>query len=180
MFKRMIAAIAALQMMSVAAWASTDCYVGVGAGKNISALETTDTTGPVSVALDGFQIGARGGCDVAVGVMVLGGWIGYDWADVENSVDFDYASIGAKLGYKINDGATAYLVGGLAAPDFKFGSDERGTLYGAGLELDFSNIQPGLTAFIEWNRIDWRQNNGIDASSDTIMVGARIKLNVLK
>lgn len=179
MFKRMIAAIAALQMMSVAAWASTDCYVGVGAGKNISAL-TTDTTGPVSVALDGFQIGARGGCDVAVGVMVLGGWVGYDWADVENSVDFDYASIGAKLGYKINDGALAYAVGGFAAPDLKFGSDERGTLYGAGLELDFSNIQPGLVAWVEWNGIDWRQSGDMDASTDTIMVGAKIKLQVLK
>jgi hypothetical protein len=68
--------------------------------------------------------------------------------------------------------------GGTAPRLFK--RDDRGTVYGAGLELDFSNVSPGLVGYVEWHRIDWRERSGVDASSDAVMVGAKIKLNVLK
>lgn len=178
----LISALVGLLCLMPGAHAGADCYVGVGAGKSLTAVIPDNVGGPATINLNGFQIGARAGCDVAVPLspLVLGGFVGYDWLDIDSDTDAAYASIGARAGYKINDGTLAYGLVGLAAPDFQFqDSDARGVMYGAGLEIDFSNVSPGLVGFVEWNRIDWR-DTGADASTDTIMVGARIKLNVLK
>ena len=181
MIRRLSLAAMALLLAAPAAHAGASCYVGLGAGKSITSVDLPDdAAGPVNLALDGFQIGARGGCDTAIGPMVLGGWVGYDWTDLDADITANYASFGARAGYKINDGTLAYGIIGLAAEDFQFTDrDNRGILYGAGLEIDFSNVSPGLVGFVEFSRIDWR-DTGTDASTDTIMVGAKIRLNVLK
>ena len=190
------ALVGALLMLPGNAMAATDCYVGAGAGKNLSQIEASDPTGKVSIGFDGFQIGARVGCDIGMGPLVAGAFVGYDIVNADTKIDSlkldadDYASVGLRAGYKVNDGVLAYGLLGLAAPDFKFNSsDDSGVLYGAGLEIEFGNIAPGLVGYVEWNRIDWRSSRldmGEDGSlklapsTDTIMVGARIKLNVLK
>jgi hypothetical protein len=180
MIRRLSLAAAALLIAAPAAHAAADCYIGLHAGKSLTAAEVAeDLPGPVSLTFEGFQIGTRAGCDTSIPLsqIVIGGWVGYDLPDIESAVEDGYASAGVRAGFKLNDSALAYGLLGIAAPDFKF--DDRGTLYGAGLEIDFSNVSPGLVGFVEFSRIDWR-DTGTDASTDTIMVGAKIKLNVLK
>jgi len=172
-------ALAAL-LISTPVMAATSCYVGMGVGKSVSAVEGDDATGLISVDLNGLQVAGRAGCDTGLGPLVVGAFAGYDFTDIESDMSEDYASIGARLGYKVNDGTMVYGLAGLAAPKAKFGSDERGTLYGAGLEIDFSNISPGLVGYVEWSRVDWRQRGDLEQTTDTVMVGARIKLDLLK
>jgi opacity protein-like surface antigen len=182
MIRRLSLAAMALLLAAPAAHAGASCYVGLGAGKSLTNAEVAETSaGTVNLTLEGFQIGARAGCDVGVPLspLVLGGFVGYDFMDADSAGE-NYASIGARAGFKLNDSAVAYGLIGLAAPDFQFtDADNRGVMYGAGLEIDFSNVSPGLVGFVEFSRIDWR-DTGTDASTDTIMVGAKIKLNVLK
>jgi opacity protein-like surface antigen len=172
-------ALAAL-LFAAPAHAATSCYVGLGAGKSVSAVEGDEVSGPISVDLNGLQISGRAGCDTGLGPLVVGAFAGYDFTDIESDMSEDYASVGARLGYKVNDGTLAYGLLGIAAPKAKFGSDERGTLYGAGLEIDFGSISPGLVGYVEWNRVDWRQRGDLEQTTDTVMVGARIKLDLLK
>jgi opacity protein-like surface antigen len=182
MIRRLSLAALALLIAAPAAQAGVGCYAGIGAGKSLTNAEVAETAaGPINLTLEGFQIGARAGCDVGVPLspLVLGGFIGYDFLDADSAGD-NYASLGARAGFKLNDSALAYGLLGLAAPDFHFADDDnRGVMYGAGLEIDFSNVSPGLVGFVEFSRIDWR-DTGADASTDTVMVGAKIKLNVLK
>lgn len=182
MIRRLSVAALALLLAAPAAHAGVDCYAGLAAGKSLTNAEIAETpAGSVNLTLEGFQIGARAGCDVGVPLspLVLGGWVGYDFLDADSAGD-NYASLGARAGFKLNDSALAYGLLGLAAEDFQFtDSDNRGVMYGAGLEIDFSNVSPGLVGYVEFSRIDWR-DAGTDGVTDTVMVGAKIKLNVLK
>jgi hypothetical protein len=175
-------ALAALALLfPVAAQAGADCYAGAHVGKSLTAAEVADDLpGPVSLTFEGFQIGARAGCDTTIPLsqIVIGAFVGYDLPDIESAIEDGYMSAGVRAGFKLNDSALAYGLLGIASPEFDL--NDSGTLYGAGLELDFSNISPGLVGYVEWHRIDWRERSGVDASSDAVMVGAKIKLNVLK
>lgn len=187
MCKRLIAAIAALQMMSVAAHAGVDCYAEASGGKNITAAEVADT---ITVQADGFQLGLGGGCDLTVDRMLFGIWGRYDFADVDGSVfntvlsADDYWSGGGRVGYKINDGTLLYGVFGFARSDLDLATVDAGrdgVLYGAGLEIDLAGLgMPNVSGFVAWEHIDWRDKGAIESDTDVIRTGVRIKLNVLK
>lgn len=194
MYRRLICAIAALQMMSVAAHASVSCYGEASVAKNITATEVDTAIGSVTIQADGWQVAPGIGCDFKQGGWVLGLWGRYDFTDVDGDLFAtslsanDYWSAGGRAGYHINDGTLLYGMLGLARSDLEFAGVEQGrqgTLYGAGLEIDMSGLgMPNVVGFVEWNRIDWKDRGfpgaTLETSSDVVRTGVRIRFDVLK
>lgn len=180
-----------LALSAVPAAAGTSCYVGIDAGKTITASKFETSTGPVTIAADGLQAGARLGCDYIIpGFMdgiVIGAYGGVDMQDV--STGFSGAEISSDLawtaairgGVKINPGTLAYGLVGMSWTDISYpGATEispRGYVYGAGLEVDIG--VPNLSAYVEWSHTQWGKATDLDVTlrpdSDTVRIGLKLK-----
>lgn len=89
------------------------------------------------------QAGIGGGCDAILANLVIGGGIRADMADWRNT-----GSIFAKLGIKINNGATIYGLAEWKVPEWKV-KDAGQLALGAGSELQLQLINPNLSIYAE-------------------------------
>lgn len=195
--RRIVLAAALAVAMTSAADAGVTCYADINAGKTITSTKVSDPwSGPVSFAADGFQGGIGGGCDYLIpGVMhglVIGVLGRYDLQDISTALDAakissDHAwTAAARAGVKINPGTLVYGLAGMSWTEISYPGDmaisPRGYVYGAGIELDIGI--PNLAGYVEWNHTTWGKASDFDVTirpeSDTIRVGLKLKLDILK
>lgn len=188
-----IASALAAVLMSTSALADVSCWLEASAAKNITSTKVTDgIAGTITVTADGLQGGLGLGCDYLLGSGFKVGILGrYDRPDLKTDFLADTITgsgiymAGGRVGYLINPGVETYGLLGYSWTDISYGVDLKtkpsGMTYGAGLEINISNLLPHTSIIVEYARTNW-DSTTIDATklsptSDTIRVGVHYVLD---
>lgn len=186
--KRILPAIAlAVASIATPAKADVSCYLEASAAKNITSTRVDNGAllGTVTVQADGLQGGIGGGCDYLLGSGFKFGVLGRadrpdiktDFATGTFSGSNIYTGAG-RLGYMVNPGVEVYALAGMSWTDLNIGGttlSPKGYLYGAGIEINTSNLMPHTSIIVEYARTNWDASTiagtKLSPESDVIRIG---------
>jgi len=194
----LLAAVSAAALtLATPALADVSCWLEASAGKNITSTKLDGgLAGTVTVTADGLQGGIGAGCDYLLGSGLKVGLLArYDRPDIKT--DFAAATIsgsgiynfGGRLGYQVNPGVEVYGLGAYAMTDLSLGTTSispKGLTYGAGIEINISNLIPHTSVIVEYSRTNWDTTTisatHLAPTSDVIRVGVHyvVDFNGLK
>ena len=149
----------------------TGCYAGGGIQKMSASTD-------IGFGADGYGMGLLGGCDVQLGVLVLGAFGDYDWKHVTQfgGVNLREWSFGGRAGVTLSNATLIYAL--VSRPTLNvntFNVSTTGIGVGGGIE---TMITPHIAIGLEYRHNDWSNLAPAPVNAREDVVGVRLTARV--